>query len=131
MIERIEIDGELRGIIIPSGASSSGIDFLTGGDAPFQIALMGHGKGHVIQPHEHLPAERRVVGTSEALLIRRGRLRVDFYDAGRKIACSRELSAGDVAILFGGAHGFEVLDDLDMMEIKQGPYLGELDKEKF
>ena len=41
------------------------------------------------------------------------------------------LRTGDVILLASGGHGFEVLEELEMYEIKQGPYIGEDDKTRF
>ena len=64
-------------------------------------------------------------------MIKRGRLRVDFFDDGQTYLCSRVLEAGDVILLVRGGHGFEVLDELEMIEVKQGPYAGDGDKTRF
>lgn len=61
-------------------------------------------------------------------MIRKGRLRVDFYNNNRERLDSRTLEAGDVILLAAGGHGFEVLDACEMIEVKQGPYLGDEDK---
>jgi mannose-6-phosphate isomerase-like protein (cupin superfamily) len=69
--------------------------------------------------------------TLEVLFIKRGRLRVDFFDEQRVYIESRVLEAGDVILLVKGGHGFEVLEELEMYEVKQGPYAGEKDKTRF
>jgi hypothetical protein len=58
-------------------------------------------------------------------------LRVDFYDDQRRYLSSRILGAGDVILLVSGGHGFEVLEEVEMFEVKQGPYLGDQDKTPF
>jgi hypothetical protein len=91
---------------------------------------MRHPAGHVIEPHVHNPVPRAVYFTREALFVRRGRLRVDFYtDAGEYFE-SRELGSGDVILLIAGGHGFEVLEEIEMIEVKQGPYGGDTDKRR-
>jgi hypothetical protein len=65
------------------------------------------------------------------MFLRRGRLRVDFYTDQRSYLFSRELGAGDVILLVKGGHGFEVLEEVEMFEVKQGPYAGEQDKVRF
>jgi mannose-6-phosphate isomerase-like protein (cupin superfamily) len=92
---------------------------------------MRHPVGKVIPPHVHNPVARQVHYTLEVLLIKKGRLRVDFYDADRNYIESRILTAGDVILLATGGHGFEVLEELEMIEVKQGPYAGEADKTRF
>ena len=89
---------------------------------------MRYPKGHVIQPHVHNPVSRAVHFTQEALFLRRGRLRVDFYSDEGAYLESRELQAGDVILLIRGGHGFEVLEEIEMVEVKQGPYVGDADK---
>jgi mannose-6-phosphate isomerase-like protein (cupin superfamily) len=85
----------------------------------------------MIAPHVHNAVPRAVVFTQEVLFLKRGRLRVDFYDDDRAYIESRMLEAGDVILLAGGGHGFEVLEELEMFEVKQGPYAGEGDKTRF
>jgi hypothetical protein len=92
---------------------------------------MRHPTGHVIKPHVHNPVPRAVQYTQEALFLRRGRLRVDFYDTERSYIESRVLGPGDVILLIAGGHGFEVLEEIDMVEVKQGPYAGDMDKTQF
>jgi hypothetical protein len=92
---------------------------------------MRHPAGKVIDPHVHNPVDRSVQFTQEVLFIKRGRLRVDFYDNGQKYLESRVLEAGDVILLATGGHGFEVLEELEMVEVKQGPYAGDQDKTRF
>ena len=79
----------------------------------------------------HNPVERTVAYTQETLFIKRGRLRVDFFDDHQTYLESRELGAGDVVLLVRGGHGFEVLEELEMIEVKQGPYAGDHDKTRF
>lgn len=96
-----------------------------------QLGFMRHPTGHAIVAHVHNPVAREVQYTQEALFIRKGRLRVDFYDENRSYLQSRILGAGDVILLIEGGHGFEVLEDVEMIEVKQGPYVGEHDKTRF
>ena len=92
---------------------------------------MEHPTANLIAPHVHNPVLREVQYTQEVLFIRKGRLRVDFYDHQQYYLRSRILEAGDVILLIEGGHGFEVLEDVEMIEVKQGPYAGEQDKMRF
>lgn len=130
-VERIEHDGRLLAVIVGHRFSAEGIHFFTPGEFSQQLAYMHHGAGHIIGAHVHNPVPREVAYTQEVLVIRRGRLRVDFYDDDRRYLESRELSAGDVILLAAGGHGFEVLEELEMIEVKQGPFAGEGDKTRF
>jgi len=131
MIERVEFAGIEFAIILRSGFREPGIHFLTPGEFSQQLGYMRHPAGHVIAPHVHNPVPRAVHFTHEVLLLRRGRLRVDFYTDGGAYLESRELGAGDVILLVAGGHGFEVLEEVEMVEVKQGPYVGDADKTRF
>jgi mannose-6-phosphate isomerase-like protein (cupin superfamily) len=130
-LDRIEHQGELLALIVRDEFSQPGISFFTAHELSQQLAYMQHPAGKTIDPHIHNPVPRTVAYTQEALFIKRGRLRVDFFDDQQNYLESRELKAGDVILLIKGGHGFEVLEDLEMIEVKQGPYAGEQDKTRF
>ena len=132
LAEPVEVGDRCLAWVMRAGLDVEGVEFATPGHAPLQVGFMGHKAGHKITPHEHLPVERRVQGTAEVLLIRRGLLKVNFFAPGERISNeSRILGAGDVILLVDGGHSFEVLEDLEMVEVKQGPYAGEQDKQRF
>lgn len=131
MIEEVVSQGVLYALIIRRDYQEPGVHFFTPGDFSQQLGHMSHPTGHRIDPHRHREVLRDVRRTQEVLVIRNGRLRVDFYDEGRLRVESRMLEAGDVILLVQGGHGFEVIEACDMIEIKQGPYLGDDDKVRF
>ncbi len=92
---------------------------------------MHHKAGKKIKPHVHNAVKREVHFTQEVLLLKKGKLRVDIFRKDRSHLCTHTLSAGDVILLAGGGHGFEVIEDIEMIEVKQGPYSGDLDKAHF
>lgn len=118
-------------IIIKADYCKEGIEFFTPSDYSQQLAYMNHPKGKIIDPHVHNIVERKVHYTQEVLVIKSGKLRVDFYNDNKDYLESYVLSAGDVILLAAGGHGFEVIEDVEMFEIKQGPYAGENDKIRF
>jgi len=122
---------KLLAIIIPKNYTQSGIHFFTPDNFSQQLAYMRHPAGKSILPHVHNPVNRNVRYTQEVLFIKKGKLRIDFYDNDKTYLESRVLSAGDVILLASGGHGFEVLDEIEMIEVKQGPYTGESDKTRF
>lgn len=124
-------DSSTLAIIIRENYSSEGIEFFTPDEYSQQLAYMNHPKGHVIIPHTHNHVERQVKYTQEVLLIKKGVLRVDFYDDAKQYIESIVLREGDIILLASGGHGFEVLENVEMYEIKQGPYIGEGDKTRF
>lgn len=131
MMEQIIYQDQLLAVIISHTFDKPGIHFFTPNELSQQLAYMHHPKGKVIQPHVHNAVPREVLYTQEVLFIKRGKLRVDFYNDQQKYLESRMLEAGDVILLVTGGHGFEVLEEIEMIEVKQGPYLGEQDKTRF
>jgi mannose-6-phosphate isomerase-like protein (cupin superfamily) len=130
-VEHIRHQGALLAMIIRASFSDSGIHFFTSPDLSQQLAYMQHPAGKQIRAHVHNPVSREVFLTQEVLFIRRGKLRVDFYDNRKKYVESRVLAEGDVILLVSGGHGFEVLEETEMVEVKQGPYIGDQDKTTF
>jgi len=130
-IESVEFEGRQFALIVRRRFAAEGVHFFTPGEYSQQLAYMAHPKGKLIAPHLHAHVRREVSLTQEVLLIREGRLRVDFYGEDRRYLDSRVLEAGDVILLSAGGHGFEVLDDIVMYEVKQGPYAGDQDKVRF
>ncbi len=133
MIEKIIINGNIIAIIFSESKCNEKekINFITPNDFSQQVASMNHPKGHLIEPHFHNKVVREVHYTQEVLIIRKGKLRVDFYDKECNYIESRVLNKDDIIVLVTGGHGFEVLEDLEMIEVKQGPYIGEEDKTRF
>ena len=130
-VEFVQYEDSMYAIIVRSTYTQENIRFFTPGDFSQQLAYMRHPTGKAIEPHVHNPVTREVRYTQEVLFIRKGRLRVDFYDESHVYMDSRELGAGDVILLCGGGHGFEVLEEVEMIEVKQGPYAGDADKTRF
>jgi len=130
-VEPIRHNGEMLALIVRHEYSKPGISFFTPHDLSQQLAYMRHPAGKLIEAHFHNPMPRTVAYTQETLFIKSGRLRVDFFDDQQQYLESRELKAGDVILLIKGGHGFEVLEELEMIEVKQGPYAGDQDKTRF
>ena len=131
MIETLKSGDQLLAVIVSGRFREPGIHFFTPNDLSQQLAYMRHPAGKVIDPHVHNPVSRNVHYTQEVLVIKKGKLRVDFYDDNQTYLESRVLEEGDVILLSTGGHGFEVLEEVEMIEVKQGPYAGDQDKTRF
>lgn len=131
MVENIVHNGILLALIVSHKFKENGIHFFTPNDLSQQLAYMHHPVGKIIEPHVHNSVKREVHYTQEVLFIKSGKLKVDFYDEHQNFLKSRILETGDVMLLATGGHGFEVLEELEMIEVKQGPYAGDSDKTRF
>ena len=132
MVEQIHDDkGTLLALIVSNRYDKPGVSFFTGGELSQQLGYMHHQAGTIIKAHVHNRVRREVHLTQETLFIKTGKLRVDFYNQDQAYLQSRILEGGDVLLLIEGGHGFEVLEELQMFEVKQGPYAGDQDKTVF
>jgi len=122
---------ELIALVIGSRFEKDGVEFFTPGDFSQQVGYMRHQTGTVIPPHVHNRVNREVHLTQEVLFVRKGRVQVDLYNAKHAFLASTVLEAGDVILLASGGHGFTMLEPTEMIEVKQGPYLGDQDKTRF
>lgn len=105
-----------------------GAKFFTPNSADMQVGYIRYKEGHTIDAHRHLPVSRCMVRTPETLVICRGKLAFDIYTELGSPVYSGVAEAGDVLILLRGAHGFRVIEDVEMLEVKQGPYRPGSDK---
>lgn len=131
MIENVTHNEKLLSVIIRNDYKSKGIEFFTPDDFSQQLAYMNREKDYVIPPHVHNSVKRDVQLTQEVLVIKSGKVRVDYYDDERNYLESRVLFQGDVVLLANGGHGFEMIEDSEIIEVKQGPYAGDMDKVRF
>ncbi len=130
-IERV-VDGlEPLALIIRADFSEPGIHFFTPASFSQQVAVMRHPKGKKIAAHVHNLVNRQVLYTQEVLWIRKGKVRVNLYNSQLAFISAPVLCEGDLILLCGGGHSFEMLEETTMVEVKQGPYAGENDKTRF
>ncbi len=130
-IEHVYEENKLLAIIIRTNFKKDGIDFFTPPDFSQQLGYMNRPKGYKIQPHIHQKIERTIQYTQEVLFIKMGLIRVDFYKNDKTYLNSKLLNKGDVILLSSGGHGFEMLEDSEIIEVKQGPFAGNIDKTRF
>ncbi|MDQ6671398.1 MAG: hypothetical protein M3069_11725 [Chloroflexota bacterium] len=132
MIETIVDEGVVLAYIARASVLPAETTFLTPPECNLQLGHVVYPAGSEIPRHAHLPIERQVVGTTEVLIVQQGRCEVEVYSDDRRHVTTRTLGVGDILIALGGGHGFRVLEDLVLMEIKQGPYPGKTaEKEGF
>jgi len=130
-IEQITDNGQVLCIIIRASFIPDKTTFLTPSDYKQQVGYVVYPAGGEIVRHVHKPLERHLVGTSEVLVVRQGRCLVDIYSDAREMVTTRELGPGDIMLMVSGGHGFRMLEDTVLLEIKQGPYTGVDEKERF
>ncbi len=133
MLEKIVEPKSLKllAIIIRRDYQKEGIEFFTPGHFSQQLGYMNRPMGYKIKPHIHNKVDRKVELTQEVLFIKKGKVRVDFYSETKDFIQSETLVSGDLILLASGGHGFEMIEQTEMIEVKQGPYSGDEDKTHF
>jgi hypothetical protein len=132
MIEKINYKKKLFALIVRKKfRKKKGVNFFTSKEAIQQFGYMKHKRNHLIMPHQHNKRLTKILITTEVIILFKGILRVDFYDNQKKYLFSKKIYAGDLIMLVNGGHGFKVLKDVEMIEVKQGPYTLSSDKVKF
>jgi hypothetical protein len=130
-VQSISDDSGLLAVIIRADFQADGIVFATPNELPQQLGYMKRPAGYEIDPHVHVLKRYDVQYSSETLFIRKGKVRIDFYSEDRQYLSSEILMAGDVVLLSRGGHGFEMLEESEIIEVKQGPYESDNDKIRF
>jgi len=130
-IEKI-MDGDcILSMIIRAGVSPTGTEFVTPDEFYQQAGFVVYPAGGKIPSHLHKPIQRHLVGTPETLFVRKGKLEVRFFNEEKKLITKSIIQTGDVLMLVNGGHGFTIIEDTILLEIKQGPYTGLDEKERF
>ena len=129
MIQNITHEGRSLATLLRTSYHEEGIRFFTPDEYSQHLAYMNRPQGYVIQPHVHIQVDRKASFTQEVLYVRKGRVRVDFYRDDESYVESREITIGYVILLSTGGHGFEMIEESEMIEVKQGPYMD--DKRRF
>ena len=122
MLEVIKNKSEIISIIIRKKYKRKKSTFITPGNLDFQIGYLKKKQNTFISTHYHLEQNKNIKTTFEVLFIKKGKIKVSIYNLKRKFICNKMLKSGDIIMLGKCAHGFKVINDCDMIEIKQGPF---------
>jgi len=125
MIEKIINNNCVLAIIIRSDFNTEGITFFTPPEFPQQLGYMNRPKGYVINTHKHSPVEQTINQSFETLIVKSGRVKVFIHDECDELFGEIIIAKGDIMQLAGFGHGFEMLENSELIEIKQGPYNGD------
>jgi cupin fold WbuC family metalloprotein len=130
MMEPIIWNGKALAYFIRGAVMPEKTVFPTAPDLELQVGFVVYKAGGVIPPHRHVPITRSIIRSCEVIVVRKGRCELDIYNDDRKVVATRKLSTGDLVILVSGGHGFRMVEDTILLEIKQGPYHGLHEKEQ-
>ena len=124
-IELVEYNGVKYAEIIWGDTRVEKTTFFSPPDSSFQFGLLAHEAGFVEPPHYHKPITRTISDLQQMFLVQRGVVVVELYSDQGDLLREIEMHAGDAIVLIHGVHALRVLEDMQCISIKQGPYLGE------
>jgi hypothetical protein len=131
LVERIMFQNQVLCLLIRADNTPVQTTFLTPPEYKQQVGFVVYPASGEIARHTHRPLDRHLVGTSEVLILKQGRCLIDIYNDEHQLVATRELLQGDLMLMVGGGHGFRMIEDTVFLEIKQGPYTGIEEKERF
>lgn len=96
---------------------------ITSPDQPLQIVTLKHKKGTFLKAHLHVPKKRQTKRLQECLFLKRGKIKIDLYIVSKKYIQSLFLKEGQIFLLIEGGYGIHILEDCEMFEFKNGPFV--------
>ena len=118
--------GKLLAKIFSHKLEADGVKFLTDANYVFQVGLIQHKEAKDVRLHKHAVIDARVrCQSQEFIYIERGRVEVAFYDDNFKPVSTATLGRGDFMLQVSGGHEFRIHKGARLIEVKQGPYLGD------
>ena len=124
MIEVIEHQGTRYAEVLRAGTKVEKTRFFSPAGSSLQFGLLAHGAGFVEPAHVHHPAKREIRDLQQMFVVQRGVVAVDFFGPGGRKVAEVTLRAGDGILLVDGVHSVRVLEDMQCISVKQGPFLG-------
>jgi hypothetical protein len=124
MIEVIEHQGTRYAEVLRAGTKVEKTRFFSPAGSSLQFGLLAHETGFVEPAHVHHPAKREIRDLQQMFVVQRGVVAVDFFGPGGRKVAEVTLRTGDGILLVDGAHSVRVLEDMQCISVKQGPFLG-------
>jgi hypothetical protein len=115
-------EGTPIALLIPHDFTASGYNFLTPCETPFQVGVNSYASGAQVKAHRHNAIERTIHETMEYVLVRKGAMSLELFDAADRPFKTIHMSAGDSILLVSGGHGMTFSTDCELLEVKQGPF---------
>lgn len=123
-IETIEHGGVKFAEIIWATTRVDKTTFFSPPESSFQFGLLAHAAGFTEPPHFHQPITREITDLQQMFVVQRGVVVVELYSDDKKLLREVVMKAGDAIVLIHGVHAVRVLEDMQCISVKQGPFLG-------
>lgn len=123
-LEIIERKGTRYAEIIRGDTKVGTTMFFSPPESSFQFGLLAHDANFVEPPHLHKPVRRVVEDLQQMFIVQRGKVEIMLYDDSKKLLEAVILNPGDAIVLIHGIHSLRVIEDMQCISVKQGPFLG-------
>ena len=123
-VETIEFNGTKYAQVIWADTRITQTTFFSPAESSFQFGLLAHGAGFEEPPHLHQPVKREINDLQQMFVVQRGAVAVQLYADDKKLLREVVLKAGDAIVLIHGIHAIRVIEDMQCISVKQGPFLG-------
>jgi len=132
-IKEIIYNNEILARHIPSEAWATSLGFYSHDEEFIQVGTWKYNQGKELNKHIHNPVERIVSRTQEVLYVKKGSIKAQIYSLAEVYVDEIIVKEGDTLILLNSGHGYVILEDnTQVLEVKNGPYLGaEVDRRRF
>jgi hypothetical protein len=117
-------DGKTVALVVRNEYNKEGINFISENHYPLQVGINNYRKNEKIKPHSHINRKITINTAQEVIYIKSGKAKLDLYDGNNSKFQTLTLSTGDLVFFISGGHGFQILENTTIIEVKQGPYNG-------
>lgn len=124
-VESVEYNGIKYAEIIWADTRVEKTTFFSPAESSFQFGLLAHKAGFEEAPHFHKTVSKTIDDLQQMFLVQRGIVMVELYSDDGELLREIEMKAGDAIVLIHGVHAIRVVEDMQCISVKQGPYLGE------
>lgn len=124
-IEVIEHNGTRYAEVIWATETVETTKFFSPAESSFQFGLLAHKAGYEEPPHYHQPFERTINDLQQMFVVQKGKVEVDLYDDDGKLLRTIPMDVGDAIVLIHGVHAIRVIEDMQCLSVKQGPFMGD------
>jgi len=124
-IQRIFYRKKEIAFIVKSNYPVNSVAFFSPNEDFLQVGYHKRGKGEKLKAHYHQFKGHQINSLQEVLYVVKGQVRVDFYTKKGKKIQFEILKKGDILFQRDLGHGFELIDDAEIFEVKQGPFFGQ------
>ena len=123
-VEAIEYNGIKYAEIIWADTRVEQTTFFSPPESSFQFGLLAHKAGFTEPPHYHQTITRTINDLQQMFVVQRGVVAVQLYSDDGDLLREVIMHPGDAIVLIHGVHAIRVIEDMQCISVKQGPFLG-------